>query len=96
MKQDTDATKPFIVEEELRFARGTRHTLKYPVPGLLSGDWLVSPSGVEGYLAGRSLDDPSLWVFVMKTGPSGWDQQIVEMREEAFVGFRLKEKHASR
>jgi hypothetical protein len=66
--------------------------VKYPVPGFMSGDWVVSPSGVEGYIAGRSLENSELWVFVMKTGPSGWDQKIVEMREDAFVGFKIKQK----
>lgn len=89
---DRETTNPIIIEEELRFARGTRRNFKTPPnPNFISGDWLVSPQGVEGYIAGRSLDNPGNWLFVIKTGPSYWDSTVVEMREEAFVGFRKKE-----
>lgn len=94
-KYDRETTNPIIIEEEFRFAKGTRHSVKYPVPGFMTGDWLVSPSGETGYIAGRSLENPELWLFVIKTGPSGWDQQVVEMREDAFVGFKPRPKEES-
>jgi hypothetical protein len=88
---DREETNPIIIEENLRLAKGTRRTVAQPLPALVSGDWMVSPDGVEGYIAGRSLDDPDMWIFVIKTGESAWARATVEMRTDAFVGFKLKE-----
>jgi hypothetical protein len=89
---DEEYTDPMVVVEELRLARGTRRSLTRVTPPFVSGDWLVSPTGVEGYLAGRSYENPGTWLFVIKTGPGSWDGTVVEMLPEHFEGFRLKEK----
>lgn len=89
---DREETSPIILEESLRLARGTKNQPVGLLPALVSGDWMVSPDGVEGYIAGRSHENPDMWIFVIKTGESIWAQTAVEMRTDAFVGFKLKEK----
>lgn len=90
---DEEATNPVILLDQVRLAKGSK-TLSYRAlpPALVTGDWLVSPTGEEGYIAGRSLDNPGNWLFIIKTGPSGWDSKVVEMTGDAFIGFR-KKKH---
>lgn len=92
-RYDRDTTNPINLEEQFKFARGTRSAVKLPMsPALVTGDWLISPDGVEGYIAGRSLDTPGNWIFVIKTGRSGWDSVVVEMTADSFIGFKHKEK----
>jgi hypothetical protein len=86
-----DTTNPVILVDSL--SRTRRMTLPYrALPAFLAGDFVISPSGVEGYIAGRSLETPGAWMFVIKNGPGRWDQTMVEMMPRHFLGFRLKER----
>lgn len=86
---DREGTNPIIIEDELRFPRGTQNAIKRPLgPALVGGDWLVSPSGVRGYVAGRSLDDPELWIFVIQSGLGSTPSTVVEMTSDSFIGFK--------
>lgn len=89
---DDDDTQPIVLLERATLARGSQSIPKSMLPAFVAGDWVVSPSGEEGYIAGRSLETPGAWMFVVKTGPSSWDSTVVEMMPEAFAGFTLKER----
>lgn len=90
---DRENTNPIIVEEELRFPKGTRNGFRRPMGiALVGGDWLISPSGVKGYIAGRSLDNPEAWIFVIQSEASGWPTTTVEMTSDSFVGFKHLER----
>jgi hypothetical protein len=90
---DRETTNPIIIEEELRFAKGTANVRPiHLIPNFVTGDWLIAPNGNEGYIAGRSDEIPGAWIFVLKTGPSPWDRTVMEMLESSFVGFTLKPK----
>lgn len=94
MQSDDEYTNPMVLLDSLRAAKGTRDVSRNIAlaPLFMTGDWVASPTGVEGYVAGRSLETPGAWVFVMKTGPSAWDGAVIEIMPEHFTGFRLKEK----
>jgi hypothetical protein len=94
MRRDEDYTDPFIpqLDDDRQLAKGSRTFPRTMAPAFISGDWLVSPSGVEGYIAGRSSETEGAWLFVIKTGESMWDSTIVEMMPEHFAGFRMKER----
>lgn len=89
MKDREDDTKPFaIAPGSAIFAKGTMAHVRQLIPAFMAGDWLRSPSGTVGYVAGRSCDNPRMWMFVVKTGKGSWDSTVVEMFPEAFIGFK--------
>ena len=92
-KFDRDTTNPIIIEDELRFPKGTRNVIKTPMaPAFVAGDFLVSPSGVKGYVGGRSLETPGAWIFIVKEDGSSWGSTVVEMMPDSFVGFKKVEE----
>ena len=97
---DREDTNPIVLVEELQMARGTRDAfVKKLGPALVTGDWLISPSGVKGYIAGRSPDNEGTWIFVIKSSKdAAWPTGVVEMMGDSFIGFRpyVEEKKNAR
>ncbi len=85
---DAEFTNPILLVQDPEienfrrpFARGTEDLVTRISPG----DVLVSPSGVRGYVSGRSWSSPRCVVFVI-TGDQ--ENEIVEMETKALAGFR--------
>ncbi len=76
-----------VVTRPVMSPRPTRNLRSPLAPRLVSGLKLRSPSGVDGYIAGKALDGSGRFVFVITEGDDVYEHKCVEMYAAQFRGF---------